>query len=50
MTDARPVVSNRRRAWRKFARHRGALVSLVVLTLLTGAAVFAPLLAPYDPE
>ena len=50
MTDARPFVSNRRRAWRKFARHRGALVSLVVLTLLTGAAAFAPLLAPYDPE
>lgn len=42
--------AGRRRALRKFLRHRAATISLVVLVLLTLAALFAPLLAPFDPE
>lgn len=49
MTERAPV-SSRTRAWRKFLRHRGAAISLVLLIVLTGAALLAPLIAPYDPE
>lgn len=35
--------------WRRFRRHKLAMVSLVILFLMCGAAVFAPILAPYDP-
>jgi len=49
MTE-RPPVSFRTRAWRKFLRNRGAAISLVFLIVLTGAALLAPLIAPYDPE
>jgi peptide/nickel transport system permease protein len=49
MTERAPV-SSRTRAWRKFLRHRGATISLVLLIVLTGAALLAPLVAPYDPE
>lgn len=49
MTEPAPT-HNRRRALRKFLRHRAAAVSLVVLALLTLAALFAPMLAPFDPE
>src|SRR5215208_6284671 len=37
------------RAWRLLRRNRAALVGLGVLALVVIAAVFAPLLAPYDP-
>ena len=40
----------RGRALRAFLRHRGALISLVMLAILTGAALLAPWVAPYDPE
>lgn len=36
--------------WRRFRRHHLALVSLVVLTAIVGAALLAPVLAPYDPN
>ena len=36
--------------WRRFRRHRLANVSLVLLILIGGAALFAPVLAPYGPE
>jgi len=36
-------------AWRKLRRHRLAMASLAVLALLVLMAVFAPLIAPYDP-
>ncbi len=36
--------------FRRFRRHRLALVSLVVLLLLCAAALLAPLIAPYDPD
>ena len=38
-----------RRAWRRLARRRGAMVGLVVVVLFIGAALFAPWLAPFDP-
>ena len=39
-----------RMAMRRFRRHRLALAGLVVLVLLVLVAVFAPLIAPYDPN
>ena len=34
---------------RRFRRHRSARVGVIVLGILTLAAIFAPLIAPYDP-
>ncbi len=36
--------------FRRFRRHRLAMISLVVLTILFGAAVLAPWIAPYEPD
>lgn len=36
--------------FRRFKRHHLAMVSLVILIILGGAALFAPLIAPYDPN
>ena len=36
--------------FRRFRRHHLAMASLVVLVVLGGAALFAPLLAPSDPD
>ena len=36
--------------FRRFRRHRLAMISLVVLIVLVAAALFAPGLAPYDPD
>ena len=36
--------------WRRFRRHKLALVSLTVLTIIILAALFAPIIAPYDPN
>lgn len=36
--------------FRRFRRHRLAMVSLVVLAVLVGAALLAPVIAPYDPD
>lgn len=36
--------------WRRFCRHRLAMISLVVLGIIVMAAIFAPLIAPYDPD
>jgi len=38
-----------RRAWRRLLRRKGALLGLVVITLFIAMAVFAPLIACYDP-
>ena len=35
--------------WRGFSANRGALVALVVFTLLALAALLAPWIAPHDP-
>ena len=39
-----------RQVWKRFARHRLALLGLAVIVALFISAVFAPALAPYDPE
>jgi peptide/nickel transport system permease protein len=36
--------------WRRFRRHRLALAGMVVLAVMIGAAIAAPLVAPYDPN
>ncbi|HUZ64606.1 MAG TPA: ABC transporter permease [Acetobacteraceae bacterium] len=45
----RPPQSPARIALRRFLGHRAALFGLVVMTLFILVAVFAPLVAPYDP-
>ncbi len=40
---------NRPRLWRRFARHRLALVSFIVIVAFALIAVFATVIAPYDP-
>lgn len=39
-----------RLVWRRFCRHRAALVSLAVVAVLAVAAILAPLIAPYGPD
>ncbi len=39
----------RPRLWRRFARHRLALVSFIVIVAFALIAVFATVIAPYDP-
>jgi peptide/nickel transport system permease protein len=36
--------------WRRFRRHRLANISLVILVIVVGAALLAPVIAPYDPN
>lgn len=36
--------------WRRFKRHHLAAGSLVILAIISGAAILAPVIAPYDPE
>ncbi len=43
------VESPSRRAWRRLRRRKGAMVGLAVILLIGFVAVFAPLIAPYDP-
>jgi peptide/nickel transport system permease protein len=38
-----------RRWWRRFARNRGAVFGLAVFLVIVFMALFAPVLAPYDP-
>lgn len=52
-TDARQPVAPRRegpgRAWRRFARHKPALVGAALILVYLLAALLADVLAPYDP-
>ncbi len=41
--------SMRSDVWRQFRRHRGAVVGLVLLTIITLAVFVGPFLYPYDP-
>jgi peptide/nickel transport system permease protein len=50
MAQIPKVDSPGRRAWRRFRRHRLALIGLTVLTVLCLSAAFAPLVARYDPN
>ena len=51
VTGALPVPEKRRRSRvvRRFLRHRPAIVGAFVILIVVAVAVFAPLLAPYDP-
>lgn len=50
MDTGSPVIDNDRRArWRVFARNRTALLGLLLFVLILMMAIFAPLIAPFDP-
>lgn len=42
--------SMRSLAWRKFRRHPAALFGTIILLLVLGTTLLAPVIAPYDPE
>lgn len=46
---SKTLISQRQRAWRAFKRNRPAMVGAALIILLVGAALFAPLISPYDP-
>ena len=47
----KPEQSDQRWAWLRFiARDKKALVGMILLAILTVAAIFAPILTPYDPN
>jgi len=50
--DLGPLEERRRQssAWRRFSRHRLAVIGVIILTLLTGAAIAAPVIARQDPN
>ena len=48
--DARPAPGPWRELWRRFRKNRLAMVGLVVIILMILIAVFASVLAPYDPS
>ena len=43
-----PVASDSR-AWRKFVRNPAALLGLLILAVVVGAALAAPWITPHDP-
>jgi peptide/nickel transport system permease protein len=36
--------------WRAFRRHKPAMIGLGIVTIFALAAIFAPIISPYDPE
>ncbi|MBI4928792.1 MAG: ABC transporter permease [Anaerolineae bacterium] len=48
-TSSRERLSPAREALRRLSKHRSAQIGTVILVLMILVAVFAPLLAPYDP-
>jgi len=36
--------------WRRFSRHRLAVIGLVILTVMIAGAIGAPLVSPYEPD
>ncbi len=49
LVDEAAVESPARRALQRLVRRKGAMVGLAVIVLFVALAVFAPLVAPYDP-
>ena len=43
------VRSQRQRMWRTFLQNRLTIVGLILIILIIFTAIFAPVLAPYDP-
>jgi peptide/nickel transport system permease protein len=48
-SEALPHISEWKRFWRVFLQRKLVIIGLVILAVLVIAAIFAPLLAPYDP-
>jgi peptide/nickel transport system permease protein len=48
-SEAPPHISEWKRFWRVFLQRKLVIIGLVILAILVIAAIFAPLLAPYDP-
>lgn len=46
---SQPHRSLRQDVWRQFRRHKGAVVGLVLLSIIVFSAVFGPVLYPLDP-
>ncbi len=44
------VESPGRLAWRRFRRHRAALLGVVLLIIITGLVILAPWVTPYEPN
>jgi dipeptide transport system permease protein len=44
-----PVPGRWQSFWRRFRTHKAAMIGLLCLTIITFMAIFAPLIAPYDP-
>ncbi len=42
--------SNRTRFWRAFRRNRVAVFGMVIVAIITFSAIFADVIAPYDPD
>jgi len=49
-SEAPPRVSEWRRFWRVFLQRKIVMIGLAILVILVITAVFAPLLAPHDPN
>lgn len=49
VTDTIPAPRRRSAFWTAFSRNRLSWIGLGLLLIIVGAAVFAPLIAPYDP-
>src|SRR5919198_2169984 len=45
-----PHASRQAGLWQRFRRHRLALASLLLLVVLVGIAILAPIVAPSDPD
>ncbi len=54
LTDSQTSLAPRRSfagmAWRRFLRHKLAVIGAVTISLIVLMALFAPLIAPYDPN
>jgi ABC-type antimicrobial peptide transport system permease subunit len=50
MSDARVSTTSLRGFWRSFRRSRMGMVGLFMLVGIVVIAVFAPVIAPYDPR
>jgi peptide/nickel transport system permease protein len=48
-SESPPHISEWRRFWRVFLQRKLVIIGLVILLILVITAIFAPLLAPYDP-
>ena len=49
-SEAHSARSPGREAWRRFRRHRLALLGMVLIIVITGMVIFAPWVTPYEPN